>query len=394
VGIGVQWALLPAKVARLWVTRVLGVNEVIFRRHCGLGVAVASILFGVMGALRVSAVVFQFTDDPGYNTNAPSGVLTNSGWQYEGQWGDYLGTPIAPRLFITASHIVVPPDQVFVFDGVTNHPTALFTTLDSDLSIWEVAETFARYAPLYTASDESNKHVVVIGRGTERGDPVVVGGLTNGWMWGATNYVQRWGESDVDSITNLGFGVGELLTCTFDDGAGSNECQLSIGDSGGAIFIQDGGVWKLAGINRSVDGPFSNTVADSESFSAAMLDMRGLYEQVDPTNWVLVSGPEPVSSAFYCTRISANLDWISSVINSEAGDDLQAPLVQVVSNGVQISFATSSERSYLVLCSTNLDADEWTTFTNGVAGTGGTVSLVDTNANALPPRFYRLEFAQ
>ena len=385
---------LPAKITRLWVTRAFGVNEVTFRRHCGLGVAVASILIGVMGTLRASAVLFQFTDDPGHNTNAPSGVFTNSGWQYEGQWGDYLGTPIAPRLFITASHIAVPPDQVFVFDGVTNHPIALFTTLNSDLSIWEVAETFAHYAPLYTSSDESNKHVVVIGRGTERGDPVVVGGLTNGWTWGATNYIQRWGESDVTSITNLGFGVGELLQCMFADGAGSNECHLSIGDSGGAIFIQDGGVWKLAGINRSVDGPFSNADADSESFSAAMLDTRGLYEQVDPTNWVLVGGPEPVPSAFYSTRISANMDWISSVINSEAGDDLPAPAVQVVSNGVRISFATSSERSYAVLSSTNLAGDEWMTLTNGVPGTGGTVSLVDTSAGTLPPRFYRVEFAQ
>jgi hypothetical protein len=372
----------------------MGVNEVRYRLRRGLGVAVASVALIVTVTVRVSAVLFQSTSDPDYNTDAPSGVLTNSGWQYEGQWGNYLGTPIAPRFFITASHIAVPPDQVFVFNGVTNHPIALFTTLDSDLNIWEVAETFARYAPLYTSPDESNKHVVVIGRGTERGDPVVVGGLTNGWMWGTTNYVQRWGENDVNSITNFGLGVGELLKCTFADGTGSNECHLSIGDSGGAIFIQDGGVWKLAGINRSVDGPFSNTVADSESFSAAMLDMRGLYEELDPTDWVFISGPQPVPSAFYCTRISANMDWISSVINFEAGDDLQTPSVQVVSNGVQISFATSSERSYLVLCSTDLGSGAWTTFTNGVEGTGGTVSIVDTNAGILRQKFYRLEFAQ
>jgi len=353
-----------------------------------------SVALIVTGALRVSAVLFQSTGDPGYNTNAPSGVLTNSGWQYEGSWGNYLGTPIAPRFFITASHIFVPPDTVFVFNGVTYHPTVLFATLDSDLSVWQVAETFPRYAPLYTSSDESNKHVVVIGRGTERGDPVVVGGLTNGWTWGTTNYVQRWGENDVSSITDFGLGVGELLTCTFDRGAGSNECHLSLGDSGGAMFIQDGGVWKLAGINRSVDGEFSNTVAGTEPFSAAMLDMRGLYEQIDPTNWVLITGYQPVPSAFYCTRISANMDWINSVINFEAGDDLQSPSIQVVSNGVQISFATASERSYRVLSSTDLASDVWTTFTNDVQGTGEIVSIVDTNAGAFPQRFYRLEFAQ
>ena len=385
---------LPARIVSGKGTKVLSVNEVRFRLRCGRGVVVMSVALIVTGALRVSAVLFQSTGDPGYNTNAPSGVLTNSGWQYEGSWGNYLGTPIAPRFFITASHIFVPPDTVFVFNGVTYHPTVLFATLDSDLSVWQVAETFPRYAPLYTSSDESNKHVVVIGRGTERGDPVVVGGLTNGWTWGTTNYVQRWGENDVSSITDFGLGVGELLTCTFDRGAGSNECHLSLGDSGGAMFIQDGGVWKLAGINRSVDGEFSNTVAGTEPFSAAMLDMRGLYEQIDPTNWVLITGSQPVPSAFYCTRISANMDWINSVINFEAGDDLQSPSIQVVSNGVQISFATASERSYRVLSSTDLASDVWTTFTNDVQGTGEIVSIVDTNAGAFPQRFYRLEFAQ
>ena len=385
---------LPARIVSGKGTKVLGVNEVRFRLRCGWGVVFVSVALIVTGALRVSAVLFQSTSDPSYNTNAPSGVLTNSGWQYEGSWGNYLGTPIAPRFFITASHIFVPPDTVFVFNGVTYHPTVLFTTLDSDLSVWQVAETFPRYAPLYTSSDESNKHVVVIGRGTERGDPVVVGGLTNGWTWGTTNYVQRWGENDVSSITNFGLGVGDLLQCTFDSGAGSNECHLSIGDSSGAMFIQDGGVWKLAGINRSVDGQFSNTVVGTEPFSAAMLDMRGLYEQFELTNWVFITGSEPVPSAFYCTRISANIDWINSVIDFKAGDDLQTPSIQVVSNGVQISFATSSERSYLVLSSTNLASGVWTMFTNDVQGTGGIVSFVDTNAGVLRQRFYRLEFAQ
>jgi hypothetical protein len=125
-----------------------------------------------------------------------------------------------------------------------------------------------------------------------------------------------------------------------------------------------------------------------------MLDMRGLYEQIDPTNWVLITGSQPVPSAFYCTRISANMDWINSVINFEAGDDLQSPSIQVVSNGVQISFATASERSYRVLSSTDLASDVWTTFTNDVQGTGEIVSIVDTNAGAFPQRFYRLEFAQ
>src|SRR5258708_2435788 len=126
-----------------------------------------------MTAASAHAVLFKSTGDPSYNTNAPSGVLTNSGWQYEGiwntsiqaftnfyTWGSFLGTPIAPQFFISANHIHGITNNVFVFNGVTYHPVAKHYTLDSDLTIWQVAETFPSYAPLYTGSGESNSHVV------------------------------------------------------------------------------------------------------------------------------------------------------------------------------------------------------------------------------------------
>src|SRR2546423_6641044 len=52
-----------------------------------------------------SGIIFYSTGDPAHNTTAPVGAITNSGWQYEGLWGAYLGTPIAPKYFITATHI-------------------------------------------------------------------------------------------------------------------------------------------------------------------------------------------------------------------------------------------------------------------------------------------------
>jgi hypothetical protein len=283
-------------------------------------------------ALTVCAVMFQSTGDPTYNTNAPAGALTNSGWQYEGIWdtsyqtvhgtypvGNFLGTPIAPQFFISAAHIHGSTNNVFVFNGVSYHPVAQFTTFDSDLSIWQVAETFPYYAPLYTGFGDTNSPVVVFGRGTDRGAPVIVGGLTNGWTWGATNWVQRWGQSTVSSVTNFGAGVGDLLQCAFIGGAGSNECDISQGDSGGGLFIENNGVWELAGINYGEDGYFSTNALGSNSFSAAIMDARGLYLEVAPGDWVLqpATNATPIPTAFYSTRISANMDWIESVINFE-----------------------------------------------------------------------------
>jgi hypothetical protein len=365
------------------------------------------VLLITANAITVRAVLFQSTGDPAYNTNAPSGSLTNSGWQYEGIWdtslelstnyyavGNFLGTPIAPQFFITAAHIYGSTNDVFIFNGVTYHPVAQFTTLDSDLSIWQVAETFPYYVPLYTSSGETNSPVVVFGRGTQSGEPVVVGGQTNGWLWvEPSDGVERWGESNVSSITNGGTGVGDLLRCAFDADVGSNACDLSEGDSGGGLFIEEGGVWKLAGINYGVDGPFSNAV-DGTAFNASLLDVRGLFEEVSPGNWQFMSGPQPIPSAFYSTRISANLDWIESVINFDLGPDLQVAEVQVNGNDVQISFATDSNRVYDVESTGDPANGPWSTIISNVPGTGGTVTVTDTNAVSSPPRFYRIDLSQ
>jgi hypothetical protein len=308
--------------------------------------------------------------------------------------GNFLGTPIAPQFFITAAHIYGSTNDVFVFNGVTYHPVAQFTSLDSDLSIWQVAETFPYYAPLYTSSGETNSPVVVFGRGTQSGGPVVVGGQTNGWLWvEPSDSVERWGESNVSSITNGGTGVGDLLRCAFDEDVGSNACDLSEGDSGGGLFIQDGGVWKLAGINYGVDGPFSNAV-DGTAFNASLLDVRGLFVEVSPGNWQFMSGPQPIPTAFYSTRISANLDWIESVINLDLGPDLLAAEVQDNGKDAQISFATDSNRVYDVESTGDPANGPWSTIISNVPGTGGTVTVTDTNAAASPPRYYRVGLSQ
>ena len=379
-------------------------NERLCLRRCICLVSVIGSLV-VMGATRVNGVLFQFTGDPGYNTNAPSGPLLNSGWQYQGVWnttttiGNFpfaksLGTPIAPQFFISAHHVEGTTNDVFIFNGLTYHPVAEFLDFDSDLVIWQVAETFPFYAPLYTSSNESNQSVVVLGRGTQRGGPVVVSGQTNGWFWvDPSDGVERWGQNTVTSIANGGTGIGDLLRCTFDAGAGSNECALSDGDSGGGLFIQNNGTWELAGINYEVDGPFSNATVESGTFSASLLDKRGFYQLVGSTNWVLISGSQPVPGAFYSTRISASLAWIDSVINSLPGSDLQIAGILPVANGVQVSFYTSN-RLYYVQSTTDLMNGPWTTFTNDVPGTGGIVSVLDTNAASIPARYYRVGLAQ
>lgn len=352
----------------------------------------AAIIFALLlAAAPARAVIFASTGDPNYNTNAPTGALTNSGWQFQGHWGANLGTPIAPQFFLAAKHVGGDIGQVFSLNGYNYHTVAAADCPSSDLRVWQVAETFPSYAPLFTGTNEIGQPCVVIGRGTRRGGPVVVTGQTNGWYWGDGDGVQRWGENAVATI-ETDPELGEFLRCTFDRAAAtSNECQLSSGDSSGAVFLQDGGVWKLAGINYGVDGPFSFESSGSNSFIAAMLDLRGLYGK-DGTNWTLIPTNNPAAepSSFYASRISAHLGWLQTNLNFATGPDLRITAVVRSGNDLQVTLATATNRLYRLDSSTNLTVAAWTTVTNNLPGIGGSVVITDPGAASGPPRFYRV----
>src|SRR5438067_6891303 len=79
------------------------------------------------------AIILLDTGNPQKNTSTPG---DNSGWQYEGRFGGYLGTPIAPMYFITAKHIG-PQNGVFDFHGEIFTTTASYPDPASDLQIWK-----------------------------------------------------------------------------------------------------------------------------------------------------------------------------------------------------------------------------------------------------------------
>ncbi|MDQ6808525.1 MAG: hypothetical protein M3Z64_03735 [Verrucomicrobiota bacterium] len=276
--------------------------------------ASAAALFTVATA---DAIILFRTDDPQANTTAPTGSLADSGWQYEGQWGVNSGTPIAPHFFITAHHVGGSVGQIFNFRGIAYKTTASFSDPESDLLIWQVAETFPAFAPLFEKLDEVGRPLVVIGRGTQRGSAISYKRETRGWGWGATDSVQRWGQNVVSQIVSGGVN-DDFLYATFDEQRGAanrstNEAHLSAGDSGGGVFLNDGGTWKLAGVNYAVDGPFYTSAADTTGFNGALFDTRNFYSK-DGATYVLITGKNAVPSGFYATRISTKVGWIRSVI--------------------------------------------------------------------------------
>jgi hypothetical protein len=265
---------------------------------------IAAVLFSFVAV--ADAVILFRTGDPGANTTEPTSELAGSGWQYQGTFGNFLGTPIAPHFFITAKHIGGAPR--FFFRGTNYTVLGSFDDPSSDLRIWEVAETFPSYAPLYTGNAEIGKRLVVIGRGTRRGPERVVLGEVRGWEWSTSDLVQRWGENQVANITRSAAGA-DLLYALFDQAGLPHEAHLSGGDSGGGVFLNDGGVWKLAGISYDVDS-FASGPDGGGPYNAAMFDQRGSYTALG----LLVTGALPVPSGFYASRISSSFSWISSII--------------------------------------------------------------------------------
>jgi len=303
------------------------------------------------------AVILLDTGDPDANTTEPIGSLADSGWQYEGEWGGLLGTPIAPNFFISAAHIGRAGD-VFSFEGTEYHPVGVFSLAGSDFLIWKVAETFSTFAPLYTGSGEVGEHIVVIGRGTRRGSERILDNTLRGWNWGDGDQVQRWGENDIDGV--VPYQGHDLLFANFDqhttDGDRPNECHLSVGDSGGAAYLNDGGTWKLVGTNSFVDGVYS-AAADNTLFQAALFDARGYYTKDSNNMFVQIADANPVPTSFYLSRISSELAWIASVIAN--------PQVGWENNKLTLTYwrltAPSTDIVYEIVQSTDLAS--WTTAT-------------------------------
>ena len=271
------------------------------------GAVGALLAFGWAG--RSDAIIFLETADPAFHSSTPG---DNSGWQYEGKFSYFLGVPIAPYFFITAHHFGGTVGATIDLHGDSYTTISYHDIPSTDLRMWEVdhAKPFPTYAPLSSGVADVGATATILGRGTRRGTEVVVNGEAKGWLWGPGDDVERWGRNVVvDTIDDPT--LGQFRYCDFDNPGIAGECHLSVGDSGGGMFVLENGLWRLAGINYAVDGPFRTTLTGSD-LSATLYDMGGLYAQ-NP-DWMLIDNQaENIPSSFYSSRIAASLAAITGI---------------------------------------------------------------------------------
>lgn len=285
------------------------------RRFALAAVAAATL---AVASPRADAIIL--TRSATRNTTAPWGGLTNSGWQWEGNFGSFLGTPIAKNYFITAEHIGGNVGQTFTLNGKTYNTVARYDDPSTDLRIYKTSQSFTSWAPIYTGSSETGKMMSLYGRGTQRGASVTENNQLKGWKWGTADHVKSWGRNAVAGVTAGGSGRGDLLRFTFNRSGGDYyESALSTGDSGGAVFLKDSdGKWKLTGINYLVDGPFSTTGTNGSGFNMSAMDKGGLYVGGDNA-WKYNSETSADNPGnFYATRVSRRAAWIRSIIGASS----------------------------------------------------------------------------
>ncbi len=281
--------------------------------------------------LPAAALIFRDGVSPAANTEtAPTGAFADSGWQYQIRYSAFHGTMISPKHFITATHLGANQTvitQPVIFNGVeersyTIKPGSRRIINGSDLSVFEIWETFDLYAPLYTTVDEPGREMVICGRGFGRG--IEIAG--QGWRWGGTaTRLSRWGRNIIDGgVTS---GGNDLLFFTFNDLLGQDEAAATGGDSGGGWFVKDGPTWKLAGVSFSVDGNYSEDAVptNANGFRGSFYDAGGLSIGSDASGWNLIPttgfSTNPGSVRFarqshtYGSRISSHIPEINALIN-------------------------------------------------------------------------------
>lgn len=233
----------------------------------------------------------------------------------------FLGTPIGPRHFLTAAHIVFAAGEPFLFQGRTYTITHRTHLPNSDLAVATVDADFPEFTPLYDRDDEVRRTVVILGKGRWKGEPVVVEGALKGWRYADSGIGGvRWGTNVIDGSvvstnTEPGELAGDFLTAHFDRGGGDDEVHFSVGDSGSPLFIADCGVWKLAGVASAVEGPYRPTSDTNVTpFLAALFDVGGLTlvpTDEEPVGFPLLSVPQP--SGWFAARVSSKADELRSL---------------------------------------------------------------------------------
>ena len=189
------------------------------------------------------------------------------GWAHVGVANGLTAIYLGQGWIISAAH--VGEGQVSI-GGITDPPLPgsrvilIYSELESrqsDLALFRIDPFPAELPtlPIRSLPVSIGTHVLMIGHGFERGEPISVfrpASIRDGYQWSTVKRL-TWGRNEI-SGTRLEIRLGSKTTRSFKTNFSRhglrNEGQATNGDSGGPIFIKNEGTWELAGVMFGVAG--------------------------------------------------------------------------------------------------------------------------------------------
>lgn len=388
------------------------------------------LLVGLLLGTRVEAVIVA-GGDGSQNTSSPSG---GQGWDYVGKIDKanvYSSvTYISNNWFITAHHIKVLDNPTSVLLGGSpylidpNSWTRLANSEsgNADLSMFRVVGGTVGLPGLTVRSSATanGSDLTMIGNGRNRqssettwNSSWVEGGKPTayrGYKW-ASDSAKRWGTNLKDADVGLinsgeNFGITDMFSTDFDKTGGTtDEAQGATYDSGGGVFLNNGGDWELTGImlltpvyngqpgSTAVYGNLTY-MADMRYYAAQIsstaqiidIDEDGIpdnweYEQTGSTTGVVASADQDDDG------FTGEEEWIADTDPTNSASHFQILDWQAPTN---VTFSSSAARRYLIESRADLvDTNEtWQTEVDWFDGSSPQTAKAVSSATS--NRFYRI----
>lgn len=257
-----------------------------------------------------AAVIIDSGDGTG-NTTAPP---DDPGWENVGSSSGFPVVYLRNGWILTAAHVGI---------GDVLLDSLVYTAVPgSDIQLDNGDGTFAdlvlfSITPLPTVPDLTVRtntslpsgDIMLVGKGRDRGtasdtdDPGIwtpppsnPTPAIEGWYWSSTSSSMRWGTNTVAGAWTLGAPDTKSFYTLFDDPASVNhtahESQAANGDSGGAVFAQDGLDWELAGIMWAI-ATFSGQNPNTSALRGNVTVIADLSFYATDINAITATVPEP-----------------------------------------------------------------------------------------------------
>jgi len=283
-----------------------------------------------LAAQPAGAVIIQTLSGTD-NTSAPA---DDPGWNNVSFRGNGTAVYLGNGWVLTANH-TTGGSMTFGGQTYTEVPGTAFLltnngvagkTATTDLKMFQIDGIPAGLPTLSIAATTptAGTAVTMIGAGRDRGafTQWSVNTSTSPWTWtevasggNAGGYktlstrALRWGTNNVSGTGDwIFFDNRDVLTMqtTFDFADGTSEAQAVVGDSGGPVFVKNGGQWELAGIMVTV-GAFSGQPSPGQT--AVFGNLTYMADLSFYRDQIVAVVPEPDAATLTGVALAAGVAW-------------------------------------------------------------------------------------